>query len=160
MVEEEFGSEVGAVGPRDRVEVDLKVPEVGGIAEGLEDWPRKRTSKVDFALGAVVEAEPEREIGDVSSVNNIDHELLQWRNWVKRFALGGELPIVKEIVLVELEPLEYEAECTTGKLPLDDAVFDAHSDAELAVLGVEVGRRMLVVVHGDHDAEEAAQFRH
>jgi hypothetical protein len=61
---------------------------------------------------------------------------------------------------VELEPLKYMTECTTRELALDDTVFDTHGDSELAVLGVEVGWRMLIVVYDDDDPEEAAEFRH
>ena len=51
-------------------------------------------------------------------------------------------------------------ERSARKLTRDHTRVDLHSDFELPVLRVEVGRRVLTVVHADCDSEKAAELRH
>ena len=61
---------------------------------------------------------------------------------------------------MKIVPLENMSQSSPGKVPPDHSRLDLHLDFIVAVLRMEVRRSMIVVVHRDHDPEEAADLRH
>lgn len=58
-------------------------------------------------------------------------------------------------------PLLHQAQGSGAEVTLDHlAIINTDHGLIGAVFGVEVGWRMIVVIHGDDDPEEARQFRH
>lgn len=73
----------------------------------------------------------------------------------------GAVPRGHEFVKVEGGPLLYEASRSWGKsAPGHGSEIYINHGLVFAVLGVEVGRRMVWDMNADDDAVEATEFRH
>jgi len=79
----------------------------------------------------------------------------------RRQALSESLPVLLELVSMERSPLGEEADDARGQSASKErAGIYRDSRDRATVLGVEVGRKMIVRLHLDHDAEEPGDLRH
>ena len=75
--------------------------------------------------------------------------------------LFRKVPICKELIAVQLRPLSHEPRGTLGESSTyHSAGFHADSSFVTAVYGVKVGRRMVVDVYIDDEAQELGDPRH
>lgn len=88
------------------------------------------------------------------------HALLQRRNRPQRLAALGQLPVLAKFLDVELIPVQSVSQRAPEKLPLDHSGVERHRDLIISVSRMKVRRLVIAVVHGDHDPEEAAEYRH
>ena len=82
QIAKELGSQVGVVGPRDRLRLGVNedLREEGDVLQRLEDRPVQFIGEIDFAFGAVVEPQPKNVVLYVANgydVEELDslHEL-------------------------------------------------------------------------------------
>ena len=61
---------------------------------------------------------------------------------------------------MEVLPLQNMSEGPAGELALHYTIQDRNRDAVLPVVGVEMWRHVVSVVHGDHYPEKAAELWH
>jgi len=61
---------------------------------------------------------------------------------------------------VQGAPLLDVGQCSAREAAVDAAGCNLDGDLILAIDGVKVRRRVIAVLHGDHDPKEAADFRH
>ena len=75
--------------------------------------------------------------------------------------MAGKFPIVHEFGLMLGCPFNDEPEGTGFEVALEDGeVFNRNQGFLLTIANMKMGRRMVVVIHGDDDAKEAANFWH
>ena len=75
--------------------------------------------------------------------------------------LFRKVPICKELIAVQLRPLSHEPRGTLGKsATYRSAGFNTDGSFVTAVYGVKVGRRMVVDVYIDDEAQELGDPRH
>jgi hypothetical protein len=87
-------------------------------------------------------------------------KLLQRINGVQGLPGLDEFPVSSEFVLMQIVPIEYCRQCPPRKSTLDDTGIYVDGDFMLAILRVEMRRRMVSIVHPNNDSEESADFWH
>jgi hypothetical protein len=81
--------------------------------------------------------------------------LLQWRNFLQRFSTFGMMPVFKECLVLQIVPFQHCRESTFGELSLHDTTMNRYS-----LLGMEMRRSVIAILHPDHNTEESADFWH
>ena len=71
-----------------------------------------------------------------------------------------QFPVASQFIFVKTVPIEYCRQRSSRKPSLDDAAVDFDGDFMLAILGMEMWRRMVAVIHPNDDTEESADFWH
>ena len=72
----------------------------------------------------------------------------------------SKLPVFVQLVFVKLVPLHQSLLRTSRETPLDDPRADFDRDFVLTVLGMEMGRPMIVVQHVDDNSKKPTNLRH
>ena len=62
--------------------------------------------------------------------------------------------------MVDVVPVKDCRQGAPRKLSLDDSAIDFDGDLAFFVLSVKMGRRVVAVLHPDHDAKESTNLRH
>jgi hypothetical protein len=161
------GIEVGSVGPHNGAQlvVYLHPSEVAGIRQRLEDGTVQLPDEIHIACAAVAEAKPELVVtkhvyrGDAYEIHA---SILRQRvDGLGRTSVLSHLPICFQLLAVQTRPLGHELERASRETAHKHLIAaDDNRRVMLGVLGVEVGRIVIVEVHRDHDSVEEADARH
>ncbi len=74
--------------------------------------------------------------------------------------MPSKLPVLDQLILMENIPLDYRRQCSPRKPSRDNTAIDLDRDFMLPILGMEMRRSVVTVVHPDYNSEETADFRH
>ena len=85
--------------------------------------------------------------------------LLQWRNLVERYSPSRPLPIVHQVILMQVVPVKDVPQGSPREPTFDQPNLDPHGDFMLGVPRVKVRGIVVAVVLRDHDPEKAADLR-
>lgn len=70
------------------------------------------------------------------------------------------MPVILELVLVEVILLQDVPKGSAGKLARDYTILDRHGDAVFTIVGMKVRRGVVAVVHRDDNPKKAADLWH
>lgn len=161
---ERLRSDIRSVWPCDcpEVSVNPNLLEEFDVSKRLEYRASERIKKVNLTFGAVFKLYPDDVISNVAHGNDVEqfHFLLQRLNPVWRLAFIHELPVSCEFLLMKTPPFENQPDRAGRQTASQPTIGDIHGDLTPAVARVEMGRRMLIVIHRYHDSEEPAYLRH
>jgi hypothetical protein len=153
------GVEVRSIGPHDgsQVLVHANPREKGGVGEWLKDRAAQLSREIDVSRAAIAEADPQSIV--------TEHLCGRHRYEVHPLILreGGDRlrgaatrcadPVCFELGAVQIGPLRDEFERASRQITDEHlAVPDRYHRVVLGVLGMEVGRFVIVEVHRDRDA--------
>lgn len=165
-VEEHLRIDVGAIGPDYRAEDGIHAD--GGEersvgSQRLEDRTVEIRRYVHDALRAVRQAQPQPEAIERLRRSYPYHEvkLIQASDSVEGKTLACPIPVGSELRAMKLAPFPNEARGAWREPPFEHfRSFQIDHGFASGVGGVEVGRRMVVVEHRDHDPMELTDARH
>jgi len=159
--------EVGAVRPYDGAQlvVHTHLGEEVRVGEGLEHGSTQLAFQVNVARATVAEAESEPVVTEHlyrCDAHEVHVPILRQRvDRLGSAAVLRALPISFQFLAVQTCPLVHEPECTTRQRADDHRpVANRDRGMMLGVLGVEMGRVVVIEVHRDHDAVEEADPGH
>lgn len=161
------GIEVGPVGPHDgpQAVVHANLRKEVGVSKWLEHRAVQLSGEIDVARAAIAEADPEPIVPQhLCGCDSYEVHRLILRQRVDRLRVAAALradPVSFELAAVQISPLRYEFE-RTSRQPADEyiAAPDRDHGVVLGVLGVEMGRFVIVEIHRDRDAVEEADPGH
>ena len=165
-MKEDIGTDVRAVGPNDRSEfrIDSYLPKLRRVfLQGIEDWTVEVGGKIDGLLRSVREEQMNLESLENLHRLHSNHGLIlhQGRDRLQGLGLPRKLPVQRQFFTVLGGPLENQRGRSLRKRSLQDGQsIDREGRFMFAVAGMEVRRRVIVVVHRDNDSEETADLRH
>jgi hypothetical protein len=146
------------------VRVEAQLPEDRHIAQRLEHLAVQLAREIHDAFETIAESKPDAVLRLMSSAYESHHGLLQGGDWLQRqlqrLALPTQRPVGSEFISMQIIPLQEDAKSAPREAAGDHAALDRHLHLELAVVGVEMRRRVVSVLHRHHDSEEATDFRH
>jgi hypothetical protein len=161
------GIKVGSVGPNDGAQLVVysHLREVTGIDQRLEYGAVQLAREIDIARAAVAKAKPELVVtkhvyrGDTYELHV---PILRQRvDGLGRTPVLGPLPVRFQLLAVQTRPLGHELERATRKTADKHLVAADHNRrVMLGVLGMEVGRIVVVEVHRHDDPVEEADAGH
>lgn len=161
------GIEVGSVGPYDSAQllVYLHLSEVVRIGQRLEHGAMQLPGEIDVTCAAVAEAKPELVVtkhvyrGDAYELHAAI--LRQRVDGLGRTPVLGSLPVGFQLLAVQSRPLGHELERASRETADQHVVAADHNRrVMLGVLGVEVGRIVVVEVHRHDDSVEETDAGH
>jgi len=156
------GIEVGSVGPHNGAQliIYLHLSKVAGICKRLEHRAMQLPGEIDVAHAAVTEAKPQLVMTkhiDRGDSYELHVPILRQRvDGLGRTPVLGLLPICFQLLAVQTRPLGHKLERATWETADQYLVAANHNRrVMLGVLGVEVGRIVVVEVHRhDYPVEE------
>jgi len=159
---EKFWGEVGAVGPRHgmKVRMEFERSKHGRLPKGFENRTIQFLRQIDLPFNSVTETKPQNVISNVTRLCHSDHDLLQWRDRPQGLPLLGELPILIQLVPMELIPLEHMRERPSGEFPSDHTVSNANRNLVLTIYCMKVSWLVFPVEDRDDDAKESTNLWH
>jgi hypothetical protein len=142
-----------------------RIEESGEHATELLD----HVAKVDLSLDAVLETQPEPMTAEVANGDDVledagTHRIDPTSSAARR--APGVFPLAPstsrhELVAVRGRPAQHESARPRRKVSVQDPDGVDPDPAQLArTTDMDVGRRVVVVVHEDHDAEETGDLGH
>jgi len=163
-----FGSNVhSTVKPTDRPPVKVETVEYGSVAKwGKELILLNEWQAVEDALAAIIEGQVQPIAikgtggGDPFEFVFLFHTLIQWVDFFQSLAILHALPVGHQFVLVLVEPLKDQMQCTARHLPRHPARLNIDGGAILIVAHVEVRRIMIRQIHRNNDSVEMANLWH
>ena len=161
------GIEVGSVGPHHCAQllVYLYLSEVAGIGQRLEHGAMQLPGEIDVACAVVAEAKPQFVVTKHvygSNAYELHVPILRQRvDGLGRAPVLGSLPVCFQLLAVQSRPLGYELERASRETADQHVVAADHNRrVMLGVLGVEVGRIVVVEIHRHDDPVEEADAGH
>jgi hypothetical protein len=161
------GIEVGSVGPHDGAQLLVypHLSEIAGIGQRLEHRAMQLPGEIDVACAAVAEAKPQLVVtkhvyrGDAYELHA---PILRQRvDGLGRTPVLGSLPVCFQLLAVQTRPLSHELERASGETADKHFVAADHNRRMmLGVLGMEVGRIVVVEIHRHDDPVEEADAGH
>ena len=70
------------------------------------------------------------------------------------------IPVFQQLVTVQIQPLKYHAQGTSGHLAFHYTVFNADHDLLIAIPRMKMGRSMILKVHKNDDSVKSTNLRH
>ena len=163
-----FGGDVDAtVEPADRPSVKVEAFEHGSVAQRskelilLNEW-----QAVEDALTAIIEGQVQpiavkgTGSGDPFEFVFLFHTLIQWVDFYQSLAILHALPVRHQFVLVLVEPLEDQMQCTARHLSRHSPRLNVDGGTILIVAHMEVRRIMVWQIHRNDDSVEVANLWH
>src|SRR5262245_30188628 len=86
--------------------------------------------------------------------------LWEWLDSHKRPTRSGSIPVSPQLHGVDPRPMTHTPERVQGQATLQEFAGKRDRSFHFAMCGMEVGRRMVVVVHGDVHPMEPRDARH
>ena len=162
------GNVHGAVEPSNRPAVEGEAGEHVLITQrGKELVLIDERLAVEYDAAAVVEVQLQQVVAHdaggsdpFQSVSLFHIVSIKWVNLSQRLAVLHALPVLHQFVLVQVEPVEDEVQCTARHLSRHLARLNVDGGAILVVAHVEVRRVMVGQIHRDDDSVEVANLWH
>src|SRR6185312_4395358 len=134
--------QIRPIGPLDRprIRIDCGAPKHVEVQQRLEHLSPKLSAKVNLALGAIVEPEPEHVVMQMANFDDVEHLLLQGRDGHQRSTATGAIPVFEKLCFVLRSPLEYESARPGWELTGHSTVQNPYGNLMIAVARVEVLR--------------------
>ncbi len=161
------GIEVGSVGPHHGAQLVVysHLSEVARIGQRLEHGAVQLPGEIDVACAAVAEAKPELVVtkhiyrGDAYELHA---PILRQRvDGLGRTPVLGPLPVGFQLIAVQTRPLGHKLERATRETANQHLIAaDPNRRVMLGVLGMKVGRIVVVEVHRHDDPIEEADTGH
>ena len=134
----------------------------GYVLQRLEHRTPKLTAKINRSADAVLKTEPQLVPCQGLHLDYLgNHHLLQWFDLAQGLSCQDPRPVFREFRLMKSSPLLDQPECARAQIAFQyRTVVDANRRLFVSVLRVEMRWRMVVLVHGDDNAEKSADLWH
>ena len=86
--------------------------------------------------------------------------LFEWGDRLQRLAFSCQIPIFKQCLTMQIEPLQHECLRPSRETTPHNSVTDMHTDTMAALRRMSMRRIVVVVEDGNRDAKEATDDRH
>jgi hypothetical protein len=161
------GVQIGSVGPYDSTQlvIYLHLSEVAGIGQRLEHGAVQLPGEIDVACAAIAKTKPELVVAKHvyrGDANELHAPILRQRvDGLGRTPVLSPLPVDFQLLAVQTCPLGHELERPSGEAAHKHLIAADHDRrVMLGVLGVEVGRIVVVEVHRHDDPVEETDAGH
>jgi len=165
-MKKDIGTDIRTIGPNDRSQfgINLDLPKLRRVfLQRIEDRTVEVGREIDDLLCSV-----RKDQANLESVENLhrlhaNHDVIlhQGRDRLQGLGLPRKLPILRQLIAMLGGPLENQRGRSLRKRSLQDGQsVDGKRRFVFTVAGMEMRRRVIVVVHRDDDAEETADLWH
>jgi hypothetical protein len=87
--------------------------------------------------------------------------LFQRRHLLKGLAITSQLPVTLQFRIVKVDPFSHQPQgCFRTQITQEKIPAEIDLCLVALILGVDVGRRLVIVMHPNDDSEKAGDFRH
>jgi len=162
MLAQKLRGHVRAIRPNQGVELgaESERAKVALILQRLEDRPIKLRTQIDLAFAAIIPAEPDDVVADIRCFDESGHIYSSGSIDFNGSCALARCQSISNSVNAGLSPFlnvaQGPARQTTGE---DGAVQNRNQRFVFAIVGMEMRRVVVLVVHCDHDTQEPRYFR-